>query len=802
VKLTLNWLRDFVELVLPVDELCDALVMAGIEVEGLDEHRPIWSPVEIVELVAVEKHPNADRLRLCTVRRGSAEIVRVVCGASNMQAGDRVALAPPGTDLPGARRIERATIRGQVSEGMLCASRELDLPEDGVDGIMILPPDAPAGRRLVDYLGAADTVLDLAITPNRGDCLSVLGIAREIAALTGAKLHVAPAPLHEQDPPTGSAIRVNVDAPDLCPRYAARVARGVRVAPSPPWMQTRLVMVGMRPISNVVDVTNYVMLERGQPLHAFDLARIADARIVARRAGSRQSFVTLDGVARELLPDDLVIADGRGPVALAGIMGGANSEIRPDTTDILLESAYFTPSGIRRTARRLGLVSDSSYRFERGVDPTATVAALDRAAELIAATSGGMIASGAIDKQAARRLRPASIRVRPARVNALLGTTLTAAEIERPLRALGAIVSGGRSALRVIAPSHRSDLQNEVDLIEEVARLSGYDAIAAAMPAIVAAGPGRGPHREPEERLRHALRAAGFDEMITLAMISAEDNRVFPGLPDLPGEAVALQNAPSSDAAELRRSLFPGLLQALDVNRRHGEPLVAGYAIGRVYARHGERYHEGDALGMILAGEWPPAVIGEMPRPATFADLKGAVALAFERLGLGPARWESLESEAPYLHPGKAARITIAGVLCGVAGALHPDVATARGLDGDIWLAELDMVRVVQYCPRRVVFRPLPRFPAVLRDLAVVVDGSIQAQQILDAISEVAPPLVEEVRVFDQYTGAPIPQGKKSIAYSISYRAADRTLTDEEVNALHEDLVARLVGRVPVEVRQ
>jgi phenylalanyl-tRNA synthetase beta chain len=388
-------------------------------------------------------------------------------------------------------------------------------------------------------------------------------------------------------------------------------------------------------------------------------------------------------------------------------------------------------------------------------------------------------------------------------VNALLGTAFGAGEIERPLRALGARVSGNaRSVLRVVVPSHRSDLKSEVDLIEEVARLSGYEAISAATPAIVAIGPGFGPHHEPEERLRQALRAAGFNEMIGLAMVAAEDNRIFGGLPDLPGAAVALQNAPSADAAELRRSLLPGLLQALDVNRRQGEPLVAGYSIGQVYARDGERYHEGKTVGLILAGEWQPAVIGEAARAASFADLKGALALTFERLGLSPVRWESLESEARYLHPGKAARITIAGVLCGVAGALHPDVSVARGLNGDTWLAELDMVRVVQYCPRRVVFRPLPRFPAVLRDLAVVVDSSIQAQLILDAISEVAPPLVEEVRVFDQYAGAPIPQGKKSIAYSISYRAVDRTLTDEEVNALHAELVARLVDRLPVEVRR
>ncbi|MBI3769105.1 MAG: phenylalanine--tRNA ligase subunit beta [Deltaproteobacteria bacterium] len=803
MKLTLNWLREFVELVLPIDELCEALVMAGLEVEAVAVHRPIWGAVEVVEIVNVAAHPNADRLRLCEVRRAQGPLVRVVCGASNMQAGDKVALAPPGSDLPGDRRIERATIRGQISEGMLCAARELALPDDATDGILILPPDASIGRRLVDYLGAEDTVIDLAVTPNRGDCLSVLGIAREIAALTGAKLQVPAPALREDDPPTTSAVRVAVEAPDLCPRYAVRVLHGVCVAPSPLWMRTRLALIGLHPISNVVDVTNYVMLERGQPLHAFDLAHVANGRISARRAGTRQSFVTLDGVERELIPDDLVITDGRGPVALAGIMGGADSEIRADTTDVLLESAYFTPAGIRRTARRLGITSDSSYRFERGIDPVATVAALDRAAGLIAGTASGTIARGVIDKQVGRGARLPTIRVRVARVNALLGTTLTAAEIERPLRALGATVAGhARAALRVVPPSYRSDLQSEVDLIEEVARLSGYETIPATTPAIVAGGPGFGPHRDPEERFRQTLRTCGLTEMIALAMIGAEENRMFPGLPDLSGKPVALRNAPSSDAAELRRSLVPGLLQALDVNRRQGEPLVAGYAIGRVYACDGERYHEGKALGIVLAGAWPSAVIGEPPRPASFADLKGGLALAFDRLALAPVMWESLQNEAPYLHPGKAARITIGGVLCGVAGALHPDVSAARGLDGDTWVAELDMIRVVQYCPRRIVFRPLPRFPAVLRDVAIVVDSGFQAQQILDAISEVAPPLVEEVRVFDQYAGAPIPEGKKSIAYSISYRASDRTLTDEEVNTLHQELVAHLTERLPVEVRR
>jgi phenylalanyl-tRNA synthetase beta chain len=758
--------------------------------------------VEIAEIISADKHPNADRLRLCEVRRESGP-VRVVCGASNMKPGDKVALAPPGTDVPGGRRIERATIRGEASEGMLCSARELELPDEGDDGILILPPDAPLGGRLAEFLGADDTVLDLSITPNRGDCLSVLGIAREGAALTGARLAVPASTLADDTSPTSALVHVTIEAPDLCPRYAARGIRGVRLGPTPPWMRTRLEMVGLRPISNVVDVTNYVMIERGQPLHAFDLARIADRRIVVRRAGSRRSFVTLDGIERELLPDDLVIADGQAPIALAGIMGGANSEIRATTRDVLLESAYFDPAAIRRTARRLVIISDSSYRFERGVDPGGTLAALDRAAELLVRCADGTATRGAIDKRAPGARRTAAIRLRPAHVNALLGTELTMTEIERPLRALGATVTGSaRTALKVVPPSYRGDLRNEVDLIEEVARLSGYDAIPASTPAIAPTGPGMPAQHENETSLRYALRAAGLNEMIGLAMIAPDDNRVFPGLPDLPGDPVALRNPPSADAAELRRSLLPNLLQALDENLRRGEALVAGFAIGRVYARAAESYHEGQALGLVLAGEWPPSVIGEAARAASFADLKGALELAFRRLSLQPVGWEPIENEASYLHPGKAARIIVGGVLCGVAGALHPDVATVRGLLPEVWVAELDMVRVVQYCPRRVVFQTLPRFPAVLRDVAVVVESGFRAQQVLDAIRENAPPLVEEVRVFDQYVGAPIPEGKKSLAYSISYRAPDRTLTDEEVNALHQELVGRLLERLPVEVRR
>lgn len=802
MKITLNWLRELVDVVLSPDELADTLVMAGLEVESVEARAPTWGQVEIAAIESVTPHPNADRLRLCQVRRASG-IVAVVCGASNMQAGDKVALAVPGTQLPDGKRIEQATIRGLESHGMLCSARELALAEDDGGGIMILPVDAPVGTSLVQYLGADDTILELSVTPNRGDCLSVLGVAREVAALTGATLRNPPVKVTEGASSTRRLASVDVQAPDLCPAYAARVVRGVRIGPSPLWMQTRLAMVGIRPISNVVDATNYVMIERGQPLHAFDLTRLRGTCVTARRAGSRQRYETLDGVVREILPDDLVIADAEGPVALAGIMGGADSEIRADTADVLLESAFFTPETVRRTARRLGIISESSYRFERGVDPGGTRAALDRVAQLVVANAGGELARGVLEQRVAGRRTRSAIRLRPARVNFLLGTNLKVGEMERPLRALGATVTGsGPQARKVVPPSHRFDLQTEIDLVEEIARLTGYDAMPATLPAIVAAGPGLGPTHDVEQRLRERLRGAGFDEMVTLAMAGSDDNRVFPGLPELIGSAVALANPISAEGSELRRSLLPGLLRALGENRRQGASQLAGYGIGRVFARDSDRYRELATLGMVLWGDWPSPAVGVASRPCDFADLKGALESVFAELHVDSVRWEAVGTEAAYLHPGKAARIEVGGVLCGYLGALHPNVIAARQLEGEPWVAELDLMRVVQYCPRRVIFRPLPRFPAVSRDIAVVVDEEFPAQRFLDAVKEASQPLVEEARVFDQYTGSPIPAGKKSLAYTISYRAPNRTLTDDEVNVMHDQLVAQLVRQLPMEVRR
>ena len=801
MKITLNWLREFLEVELSASDIAETLTLAGIEVESVEEVRPVWQAVVVAEVREVVAHPNADRLRLCRVRTATGE-VGVVCGASNMGPGDRVALAVPGTSLPDGRQITRSTIRGQVSDGMLCSAPELGIEEDG-RGIMILPGDAPLGMRLVDYLGAEDTLLGVSVTPNRGDCLSVLGIARELAALTGAPLRPQRVAVSEEDVSAARLARVEVRAFDLCPRYCARVVRGLRVGVSPPWMRTRLRMVGFRPLGNVVDATNYVMLERGQPLHAFDLTRIRGPRVIVRRAGMEQRYETLDGTTRALVPDDLVIADVDGPIALAGIMGGSDSEIRDETTDVLLESAFFAPETVRGTARRLGLTTESSYRFERGVDPSGTVAALDRLTELVVQSAGGRVARGILEKRASGRQRRPAIRLRPARVNFLLGTDLNNEAMAGPLRALGASVSGGgRSGFRVVPPSHRFDLTTEIDLVEEIVRLRGYESVPTTLPAIPVRDREAGAASDMAGRVREALRAAGFNEMVTLAMGAAVQNAAFPGPWGEAGAAVALANPLSSECGEMRRSLVPGLLYALQENLRQGESLVAGFSMGRVFAKEESRFLEREAVALLLAGRWQKPDIGEAERPCGFADLKGALEHLLEELHILGPRWEPMGRNDSYLHPGKAARVLVEGAPVGVAGALNPEVAATLELPIEVWVAELDLPRLVQYCPARVIFRQLARFPAILRDVAVVVDSGFQAQQVLDVIRDAAHPLVEEVRVFDQYTGAPIPAGKKGLAYSIAYRSPERTLTDDEVNVLHEDMVATLVRTLDVEVRR
>jgi phenylalanyl-tRNA synthetase beta chain len=797
MRVPLSWLREFVTVDLDAQALSDKLAMGGLEVDALERMGADIAGVVVGEIVGMRPHPNADQLQVCEVRSGDGPAATLVCGARNMRGGDRVAYAPPGIELPGGRRIETAEIRGVTSAGMLCSEAELGLAETS-EGILLLSRDAKVGERVARHLGIEDSVLEISVTPNRGDCLSILGVARELAALAGLRVQRPRIRVVEAGAGAEAAVGVRIEDSQACRRYAARLVRDVRIGPSPAAVQRRLRSVGLRPINNVVDVTNLVMIERGQPLHAFDFERLARPEIVVRRAGKTEVIQTLDGVVRSLVPEDLLISTGDEPIALAGIMGGAESEVTDTTRHILLEAAWFDPSCVRRTTRRLDLHSEAAYRFERGVDVEGVALALDRAAELLRQTAGGEVATGQID-QYPGRMTPVAISVRPKRVEQLLGCSITRQEIGRTMKALGASVSsqsGGR--LSVVPPSFRSDLQREIDVVEEVARVIGYDRIPTKMPATDLAGAVAPERMRLEGQLRGLLRAAGLFEMVGVSFASERGNEMFPGI-GTSGSAVDLANPISRDEPQLRRSLLSTLVSLWRYNRNQGAAVIAGFSIGKVYWRETAPC-EGWRLAGVLAGMAPRLGLGEN-RPPEFADAKGVVESLLAHLDLADrVVWER-GAELQAFHPGKTARLLLDGEILGVCGALHPETEVEADVEGQHWLFEIDLEKLVPHSPPQRIFHGLPRYPAVARDLAIVVDEDFAADEVIRYVRQWNRDLVEEISLFDQYVGEPIASGKKSLAYSISYRAGNRTLTDEEVNALQEQLTKALTAELNVEPR-
>lgn len=801
MKVTLNWLREFVTIELSLDRLTDRLAMAGLEVDGIHEQGA--APITVAQIVQISPHPQSDHLTICQVTTGG-EPLPVVCGASNMQVGDKVALAPEGTTLPEGQQVERVEIRGQLSCGMLCSERELGLSDDH-SGILIVVKDAPLGEALYAMLGLRDTILDIAITPNRGDCLGVLGLAREISALTGVSLHAERPRVRERGVAIASHACVSITDADLCPRYAARVLTGVTLAPSPAWMKWRLEAAGVRALNNIVDVTNYVMLERGQPLHAFDLPSLAGQEIIVRRARDMATMVTLDGKERMLAPEDLLICDRDRAVAIAGVMGGANSEVRPQTTAVLLESAYFLPETVRRTARRLGLRSEASYRFERGVDPLGTVLALDRAASLLHQLANGQVSRGVIDVFP-HPLPPTVIPLRARRVNNFLGITVEASEVEQRMRTLGAKVKRGRDGTwQVTPPSYRADLSQEADLIEEVARLRGYETIPASLPRTEVREKIHDAEGEWSQRVRHCLAAQGLHEMLNLSFTSTQLNTLIPGL--VPGAvAIPLVNPLSTEGKEMRLSVLGGLLRALQHNVRQGETGITAFELGKTFflekgQTHIQQRQERLVIAGVLHGTWPKGGLGQPGKAVDFADLKGIVEAVSQELRCGEQlRWERA-TDSLFLHPGKAARIIIEQRAVGVAGALHPDHCSALDIAETPWVFELDFVTLLHYARPVTHYQSLPRFPIVVRDVAIVADKELPVQSVIDAVRALAHPLIVDMQLFDRYQGNQIPSDKQSLAYSISYRMVDRTLTTAEVSEAHAEVIEHLVQMLGVEMR-
>jgi phenylalanyl-tRNA synthetase beta chain len=802
MRVPLSWLAEFVELTEAVDVLAARLTMAGLAVEGIEEVGRLDGPVHVGRIETSQAHPAADRLRVCRVDVGAQGVRTIVSGAPDVRPGRLVAVASPGSRIGADVAVEVRELRGVRSEGMLCSEAELGLGDDA-DRLLALPPRSQPGTPLGDLAGVRDTVLEVDVTPDRGDCLSMLGIAREIAAVTGARRRRPRVRVREQGAPVAEGARLQIDAPDLCPLYRARVVRTVRARSSPLWMRLRLRRAGMRSISAVVDATNYVMLELGQPLHAFDLDRLAEATVVVRRARAGEPITTLDGAERRLTDEDLVIADASGAVAIAGVMGGERTEVRPETTALLLESAFFAPQTVRRTARRLGLVSQAAYRFERRVDPAGITPALDRLASLLAASTGGTIASGMLEAAPGRETHALpAVALRPARAAALLGMSLSVAEVRRRLRALGATCARDGRRLLVTPPTHRGDLRIEEDLVEEVARVGGYDTVPVSLPRVAVASARDSAARTGARRVRRLLVAEGLAETVSLPFVAPEQDDLVPGVVAGDLQPLGLRNPLSSETSRLRRSPLGGLLRTLRLNVDRGAEFVGVFELAKGYGLDGagER-QERRVIAALLWGQWP-AQGAQRRGPATsFADLKGIAENLLSGVGAGPetVRWEP--GSVPFLHPGMTAAVSLAGTAVGVLGSLHPNVVQVLDLPGEIVLMELDFQQVAHYRPARAGIRPLPRFPAVARDIAVVVDDSFLAQQILDEVRALNHPLIESARLFDCYRGDPVPAGRKSLAYAISYRAPDRTLTDDEVNEAHDVIRARLQARFGVALR-
>jgi phenylalanyl-tRNA synthetase beta chain len=662
----------------------------------------------------------------------------------------------------------------------------------GLEVESLAPARAPDG-------GGEDWLIEIAVTPNRGDCLGIIGLAREIAALRGGRLKLPAAPSSTVKSKIAPPVKVEIQSPRCCPRYSASVVESVRVGPSPAWMRFRLEASGIRSINNIVDVTNYVMLETGQPLHAFDLDQLPAERIVVRQAKETKKFVTLDGVERALAPEDLLICDGDVPVALAGIMGGRDSEVGAATRAVLIESANFDPATVRRTAKRMGLRSEASHRFERGVDPEGTIAALERAAALLGQVAGGKPAGHTVDRYP-RRARPPSIPLRRRRIDDIIGAAISGAEIEKILKKLGCkIQRRGQAAFNVVPPTYRGDLSRETDLIEEIVRLHGYGKIPSTLPRARIGG--RPDARLRAERgLRSYLIGEGLTETINLPFTSPDMNRRFAGLGY--GKPVPVLNPLVQESAEMRLSLVPGLIDNLKINLAQRVKNLGVFALGKVfYLDDRDDPRERQHLAALLYGGRERRGLRADETPFTFLDAKGLIEGIMEQAGAGECLDWTNEGVPSYLHPGRAARLAIDGAPLGYAGEGHPSLSEGLSLPRFL-IFELDFEKLVQYLSPKLTVRSLPRFPSVERDLAVVVDESFPARQIINWLKDQRHSLIEDVEVFDQYRGAPIPEGKKSLAYAISYRAGDRTLTDAEVQNLHQDLVSRIAERFGAQLRE
>jgi phenylalanyl-tRNA synthetase beta chain len=798
MKVPYNWLKSYIDFPYSPEELAHVLTMAGMEVDEVEYLGEGLEEIVIGEISEIKEHPNADKLVICMVNTGKEEL-QIVTGAPNVVEGAKVPVAGVGVTLPNGMEIKKAKLRGVTSYGMLCSTDELGLSEERASGIMILDDQAEVGRKLLDYLGLDEYVLNLDLTPNYARALGLIGIARELKAILEDKeVDYPEIDIKEGPGDINEMVAVEVKDPDLCPRYTGRVIKNVKIGPSPLWMQRRLKAAGIRPINNVVDITNYVLLEYNQPLHAFDYDKIGDKKVIVRKANEGETMVTLDDKERQLDEEILLIADPQGPIGLAGVMGGANSEVTEGTNTIFLEAAYFNPVNIRKTAKKLGLPSEASHRFERGIDIENVLEASNRAAYLMQEYAGGEVVSGIIDIYPEPFQRK-KIELDVKMVNELLGIELTEEEIMKMLSRLEFEVRASNEAnLEVTVPGYRNDVEREADLIEEVARIYGYNNIPVTSPESKQQG-GRTARQGIEDLSKDYMLSAGLDEVITFSLTGEDKYEIL----NLPADSelknwVRIKNPLSESYAVMRTSLLPGILEVLTINSRRQVEKMAIFELGNVYFN---TRVDGDYLQqMKLAGgsmgyeedSWNTGA-------PDFFYLKGILEGFFRRTGIRGYTFEP--ARRPYLHPGRTACIVIKGQEVGILGEVLPQVIEELDLVPRTTVFQLDFQELCKQMELTNKFIPLPKHPAVERDLAIVVNKRVKAGDVLNLIKDNATELLKKVELFDLYEGDQIPAGSKSLAFKLLFQAENRTLRDEEVNKLFEKLLQVLEKKYGAKIR-
>lgn len=795
MKISLNWLNTYIPIDIAATDLAERLTMTGLEVEAICDRFEYLDKIVAGRVTEIEPHPKADKLKVCRVDIGETT-VSVVCGAPNVAIDGKYPCALPGARLFSGLTVEKTRIRDADSEGMLCSAGELELGTD-FSGLMQLDNGVAEGTPLRRALDLSDYVFEIGLTPNRPDCLSFIGIAREAAAITGNLLTLPEAEPPQKPGRITELTSVTIVNPELCPRYAAGLVTDITVGPSPFWLQDRLRAIGLKPINNIVDITNFVMMETGQPLHAFDFDRLAGHRIVVQTARPDEAFTTLDGKQHKLTDDTLMICDAEKPVAVAGVMGGENSEISEATNRVLIESAYFDPVSIRKTAKRLGANTDASHRFERGVDPEGTICALERAAALMAEISGGHRISGIIDEYPKpHESRP--ITLNTAKTNRHLGTSLTQSDMQGFLESVAFSTSAAdEENLTVTAPSFRVDVSRPEDLMEEVARLWGYNNIVTTFPKTSTKS--RLPERALwlKETIKDEMAGFGFKEAINYSFTAkASCDRLALPESDRRRRMLAILNPLSEEQAVMRTSLIPGLLEAMGKNLAYQVRDLKLFELGKIFLSNGHEQlpDEVETLSAIWTGRRLPANWQVKPEPCDFFDLKGVLQSLLADLYLENSRLLPLPAnECAYLRPGYSARIRSKDTDIGLIGEVHPAVLKTYELKQSAYIFEINLDRMLPLIPEVTAFSPLPKFPAATRDITLIVDNSVQAGDIVNDIYALDEPLLESVHIFDLYSGEPIPEDKKSISLRLTYRSDIETLADQTVNRIHEYITEHLI---------